>query len=83
LVRTVRGMSNAAKRAALREHSIASDPTDDAAWARAEFARIDARLPRRLRRLIPTTCAACGHDFLVDSTDLAPEGCPECHAVQS
>lgn len=50
----------------------------DEAWARAEFARIDARPPRHLRRLTPTTCEACGHEFLADSTSLAPEGCPEC-----
>jgi DNA-directed RNA polymerase subunit RPC12/RpoP len=55
---------------------------DDEAWSRAELARVAARPRKALRPLISTTCAACGHEFLADSTSLRPEGCPECGFCQ-
>ena len=61
---------------------------DDEAWARAEFARIDARpryesTGRLVRKLVPMACPACGRTFSADSNDLRPEGhrCSGCDEV--
>jgi hypothetical protein len=75
--------SNGWTRIGLTDAGRAKADELDAAWARAEFARLDARPPKRMRRHVSMTCNACGADFVADSTDLWPEGCPACHAVQS
>lgn len=59
------------------------DFDEDEAWAKREFARLDARprfasTGRLWKHAVAMTCRHCGHDFLADSTDLRPEMCPEC-----